>query len=477
MMLRNGGSTLTRKPFDPGQESTGMADNAQYDYRLTWPVNPSAPADSHEAKAPFVDNGCGPIPPERYYSTDWMEAERRKLWPKVWNWAIREEDIPEPGDFRTFVFGKESFLLIRGDDDRIRAFFNVCPHRGNRLVMSDRGSVPRGITCPFHSWKFTLDGEIETVTDRETFRPEALCRDMNLSEVRCETWEGFVFINMDKDAVPLTEHLGPLVEHAVPYRLQDMRIMRRMQSVWDANWKVGFDGFAEAYHVHAIHPQILPIFNDYHAQIDLYPHGMSRAITKFAHASPRLADMGLNAGLRAAMAEVGLDPDQFEGSIDQVRPAVQAAKRKRAAELGMDWSRFLDGQLTDDWNYAIFPNILLGLHPEGANLLYFRPHATDPRKFIFDVIILMHPQENAEVLPPAYMGLPEGCDLSGREEAETIVVDWREGGLGELFDQDSNLFTQVQEGLESAGFRGSILSQQESRIGHFHAELDRYIQP
>ncbi len=449
---------------------------AVYDYRRTWPVNPDAPEDSYEAKAPFIDNGCGPMSKERYYSAEWMDAERRKLWPKVWNWAIREEDVPEPGDFRTFKIGKEIILIVRGEDEVIRAFYNVCPHRGNRLVMTDQGAFSDCITCPFHSWKFDFTGENTQVTDRETFRAEALQRDRHLEEVRCESWEGFVFINMDKDAPPLREHLGSLVDHAVPYKLADMRIMRRVRSVWDANWKVGFDGFAEAYHVHAIHPQILPIFDDYHAQIDLYPHGMTRAITKFASPSPRLASGGLNATLRAIMEEVGLDPDSFSGDISQVRPLVQRAKRERAASIGLDWSGFLDGQLTDDWNYAIFPNILLGLHPEGANLLYFRPHPDDPRKFIFDVIILMHPQKDKNFVPPAYMGLPPDADVSGEHEAEVIEVDWREGGLGLLFDQDSMLFTQIQEGVESAGFRGSILSQQEARLGHFHAELDRYMQ-
>lgn len=446
-----------------------------YDFRRGWPVNPGAPGDSPESKAPFVDNACGPIPTDRYYSAEWMERERRALWPRVWNWAAREEDVPEPGDFKTFTIGRESFLIIRGDDGAIRAFFNVCPHRGNRLAQAETGALPQGITCPFHSWQFALSGEIRQVTDRETFRPEALCRNLNLSEVRCESWEGFIFINMDPTAPPLLEKLGPLPLHAKPYRLRDMRIMRRVQSVWPANWKVGFDGFAESYHVHAIHPQILPIFNDYHAQIDLYPHGMTRAITKFASESPRLRSETLGPALRDALASVGLDPDGFKGSPADVRKAVQVAKRAQATKLGLDYSDFLDGQLTDDWNYAIFPNILLGLHPEGANLLYFRPHATDPRQFIFDVIILMHPQQGSDVLPPAYMGLPPGTDLTGREPPETIVVDWRKGGLGELFDQDSNLFSQIQEGVESRGFRGAVLSGQEMRLGHFHAEVDRYM--
>ena len=452
-----------------------MATRAVHDNRMTWPIEPGADPDSFGAKAPFVDNGCGPLSPERYFSADWMEAERKLLWPKVWNWAARAEDMPDPGDFVTFEIGRESFVVVRGKDMRLRAFFNVCPHRGNRLVSAETGSLPGGFTCPFHSWKFGLDGTNTHVTDRETFRPEALCRDLGLTEVRCETWEGFVFINMDADAAPLIEHVGVLADHALPYKLADMRIMRRMQAVWEANWKVGLDGFNEAYHVHAIHPQILGIFNDYHAQIDCYPHGMTRMTTKFAHESPRIGSDGLNGDLRWAMQDVGLDPDSFSGRMEEVRPAVQQAKRAQAHALGIDWSAFTDNQLTDDWNYCLFPNMHMGLHPEGVSLLYFRPHASDPRKFILDVIVMMHPQKDSAIKPPAYMGLPEGWDISGEERAETIVVDWRDGGLGQLFDQDSSLFREVQLGLESAGFRGAILSEQEQRIGHFHAELERYL--
>ncbi len=452
-----------------------MASSIAYDYRRTWPINPAATPGSHEAKAPFVDHGVAPIAKQRYYSNEWMESERTRLWPKVWNWAAREEDMPERGDFVTFALGRESFIIVRGADERVRAFFNVCPHRGNRLVGSDNGALPRGFTCPFHNWQFGLDGALEHITDRETFRSEALCGDLNLTPVRCESWEGFVFINMDMNARPLIDHLGPLPAHAKPYRLKDMRILRRMQSIWESNWKIGVDGFNEAYHVHAIHPEILPVFNDYHAQIDLYSNGMSRMVTKFAHESPRLGSSGLNEGLRATMIEVGIDPNSFDGRMEEVRPAVQQAKRRRAERLGLDYSGFIDNQLTDDWNYTIFPNIQLGIHPEGVSMLYFRPHASDPRKFILDVIVMMHPQDDPAIKPPAYMGLPEGWDLSGREPAVTQVVDWREGGLGQVFDQDSGLFAQVQAGVESIGYRGGVLSEQEQRIRHFHAELDQYV--
>ncbi len=456
-----------------------MKNSQKVDDYINWAVNPSAPMDSHEVKAPYIDHGTGTIAPGRYHSAAWMEAERQHLWPRVWNWAGREEDIPEPGDFITYELGSESFIIARGEDRTIRAFFNVCPHRGNRLVSAEIGSLARGFTCPFHHWRFGLDGTNTHVTDRETFRPEALCRDLDLTAVRCDVWEGFIFINMDGKAPPLLDYLGPLPEHARPYQLKDMRIVRWTRSIWNANWKIGVDGFNEAYHVHAIHPEILPIFNDYDTQIDLYGFGMSRMITKFAYQSPRYEaqpNAPLNEGLQASLREVGLDPNDFVGRMEAVRPAVQQAKRRRAERLGLDYSGFLDNQLTDDWNYDIFPNIHMGIHPEGVSLLNFRPHAHDPRRFILDVIVMMHPQENPEIKPPAYMGLPEGWDISGRERAEVVMVDPEVGGLGQVFDQDSRLFPLVQQGVESIGFRGMVLSEQELRIRHFHAELDRYLQ-
>src|SRR3546814_2568041 len=87
----------------------------------------------------------------------------------------------------------------------------------------------------------------------------------------------------------------------------------------------------------------------------------------------------------------------------------------------------------------------MGIHPEGLSFLYFRPHKSDPRKFIFDVIVMVHPQDDPEVQPPAYMGLPEGWDISARAPAEIEEIDPRQGGLGLVFDQDSSLFPRSEE--------------------------------
>src|SRR3546814_12795802 len=99
--------------------------------------------------------------------------------------------------------------------------------------------------------------------------------DVCSSDVRCESWEGFIFVNLNTDAGPLLDQLGPRPDHARPYRLKDMRVVRGAQSVWDANWKVAVDGFYDDHHVYTIHTEILPIFNDYHVQRALSPPGRS----------------------------------------------------------------------------------------------------------------------------------------------------------------------------------------------------------
>src|SRR3546814_18809154 len=109
-----------------------------------------------------------------------------------------------------------------------------------------QGSLANGFTCTFHNWRFNLDGSLKGVTDPETFRPETLCRNLDLSAVRCESWEGFIFVNLNPDAGPLLDQLGPLPDHARPYRLKAMRVVRSAHSLWDANWKVAVAGFTRS---------------------------------------------------------------------------------------------------------------------------------------------------------------------------------------------------------------------------------------
>src|SRR5512137_2868145 len=112
-------------------------------YKAEWPMSLRAPAGSLEAKQANVDNGLDVPDPARYYSAEFMKKEWELLWPCVWLLAGVTPDIPESGDYSVFEIGHEEFVLVRQDDGAIKAFYNVCPHRGNRVCLNERGSVDR----------------------------------------------------------------------------------------------------------------------------------------------------------------------------------------------------------------------------------------------------------------------------------------------------------------------------------------------
>jgi hypothetical protein len=176
------------------------------------------------------------------------------------------------------------------------------------------------------------------------------------------------------------------------------------------------------------------------------------------------------------MTEVSIDPSQFTGGAHEVREAIQRAKRARSDRLGLGYERFTDGQLTDSWATGIFPNVQIGLHPEGAFLMRFMPHPTDPEKFYYDTMTLVRPVDDPTYSIPGWMGLPEGTDTSGETRPDIeYVASGDPPDLGLVLDQDSKLLPVVQRGIRSKGFNGAIWGEQEQRLRHFHKEVNRYL--
>ncbi|HZV10722.1 MAG TPA: aromatic ring-hydroxylating dioxygenase subunit alpha, partial [Novosphingobium sp.] len=411
--------------------------------------------------------------PDRYTSPAFARAEWERVFARSWLLAGPAADIPEPGDFMRFDIGGESFLIVRGEEGQIHAHYNVCPHRGSRLVTEDFGSVAQ-FSCPFHSWKFALDGRCAAVTDAATFRPEVLAHGTQLSSVRCEVAVGLVFIAMDPAIRPLAEWLAPILPQLALYDIDRMYVIQHRQSAWGANWKGGVDAFAEIYHLHAVHPQTQGLMDD-RTQIDLWPGGLSRQFVPFAQPSPRYADQeGVNPGIQLMLRDAGIDPAAYTGTARETRAAVQAAKRRRSAELGLGYEKFSDSQLSDSVVYSLFPNVQIGCHPEAVFLHRFLPHASDPARFTYDTCILYRHIDAPGYSAPAWMGLGDEVDFSGRTRpAITRTGPGEPPGLGEVLDQDSDLLPVVQQGAGSRGFRGPLWSEQEGRLRHFHAELDR----
>lgn len=441
-----------------------------------WNIHVGAP-HPFNAEAPLIDNGTARPAPDRYFDRSFMAAEWEHVWTKTWLLAGPASDLRDAGDFIRFDIATESFIVARTDDGGLKAHYNVCPHRGSQIVLGDFGSADEFV-CPFHNWRFALDGACTSVTDRQTFDPKVLCHDHSLTPVRCEEVAGLVFITMNDAAPPLREWLGPVADQLALYDIGSMNVIQHKQSDWAANWKGGgVDAFYEIYHLHAVHPQTQGVMDD-RTQIDLYPNGMSRQFVPFAQPSPRFPDQeSVNPGIQMMLADAGIDPAMFEGTAQESRAAIQQAKRVRAKEHGLDYDRFSDTQLSDSTIYGVFPNVQIGCHPEAVFLHRFLPHPDDPNQFTYDTCILFKHLDAPGYGPPAWMGLAPGTDTTGLTRPEIVRVPLGQPPeLGEVLDQDSELLPVVQKGSRSRGFRGPLWSEQEARLRHFHTELDRHLE-
>jgi phenylpropionate dioxygenase-like ring-hydroxylating dioxygenase large terminal subunit len=436
-------------------------------------INPDAPAGSLEAKQPDVDNGARCHSKEGYFSRDYMALEWDRLWTRSWLIAGVTSDLPEIGDYFLFDIGQESIIVTRTGDG-VAAFYNVCSHRGARLVTEERGNR-KVFVCPFHSWSFHNNGELRRITDEVTFQPEVIEHRPGLTPVRCEVHSGIVFVCMDDEAAPLREMIGLPEGYLEAYQIDRMRVVRHVRSEWGSNWKVGVEAFYESYHLHAVHPETRGVMGDLNVQYDLYPHGASRMIVPLGQPSPRAHDQEtVNEGLQAMLKDAGIDPGTFTGSAADVRRAIQVSKRQRAERLGLDYSRFVDGQLSDSWATGLFPNVQIGCHPEAVFLMRFLPHPSDPERFYYDTMTLLFPAEDPDYCPPAWMGLPDGTDVSGRIRPDTEHYTLEEDArLGLVLSQDATLLPIVQQGMRSRGFKGQLWGEQEQRLRHFHVELER----
>lgn len=436
-------------------------------------INPDAPADSLEAKQPPVDNGAERYGKEGYFSRDYMALEWRRMWTRSWLIAGVTADIPDEGDFFLFDIGEESIIVTRTGEG-LKAFYNVCSHRGSRLVWDERGNR-KVFVCPFHSWSFHNTGELRRITDEETFQPEVIAHRPGLTPVACEAHAGIIFINMGDNPPPLRESIGLPEGYLEGYRIDRMKVVRHVRSEWGSNWKVGVEAFYESYHLHAVHPETRGVMGDLNVQYDLYPNGASRMIVPLGQPSPRMHDQQtVNEGLQVMLQDAGIDPAGFTGSAADVRRAIQEGKRERARRLGLDYSHFEDGQLSDSWATGIFPNVQIGCHPEAVFLMRFLPHESDPERFYYDTMTLIFPVDDPDYCPPGWMGLPEGTDVSGtlRPATEHYSIE-EDANLGLVLSQDSSLLPVVQRGMRSRGFQGQLWGEQEQRLRHFHVELER----
>lgn len=247
--------------------------------------------------------GDAPLPVAPYVSRAFFELEREKVFRRAWLEVARVEDVPDPGDYRVVdieVLGW-SLLLTRGSDGALRAFHNVCPHRGNKVVQHRAGHA-NGFTCGFHGWVFGNDGELKHMAGEAYFPPGTdRCR-LGLIPVTLDTWNGFVFIHPQAEPPQtLRDFLGGMADQIEDFPFDRCARIARYEATPRANWKVVLDAFQEAFHAIMVHRGSLPDSaaapqNPSAAPTSARFHGPHRSLSVWASPRYRPPEVGMIVG-------------------------------------------------------------------------------------------------------------------------------------------------------------------------------------
>lgn len=195
-----------------------------------------------------------------YFSPEIFAQERERIFCREWVCAGREEELLHPGDYLVLEVGGESVLVVRTLEGALAAHYNVCRHRGSRLVAVPTGSLGRSIRCPYHAWTYNLDGSLRTAPylDEEAGFTKS---DLGLHPVGVQSWGGFFFLNLtpaeaSSRRYDLPTQLGPIPERLQRYPLAQLRSARRLVYEVQANWKVLLENYNECYHCGPVHPEL-----------------------------------------------------------------------------------------------------------------------------------------------------------------------------------------------------------------------------
>ncbi|MDE2410269.1 MAG: aromatic ring-hydroxylating dioxygenase subunit alpha [Sphingomonadales bacterium] len=425
------------------------------------------------------------ISPEAYTSEQYARDEQDRLWRKVWLQAGRVEDIPAVGDYITYDVLTDSILIVRTAADSVKAFYNVCPHRGRRLVDTPTGKRSargnrKSFVCGFHGWTFDSEGRNTWVPERDDWQGELANEDICLVPVNCDTWGGWIWINMDTDAVPLREYLEPAASLLDPYQLQNMRCRWRKWIVFDCNWKVALEAFNETYHVPGTHPEFMS-FGEFlgwgrnhglHSNIGFdAPKGMDEQqgklrIGKGEDARISTAQMQRwtwdAANTNTTQTMVDLAQRLVDELPEETPPAEVLAywirrSKEIDAERGVIWPEVPSSHAAVTGTaWQIFPNQQIG-HAVNNMLCYqARPYGFDPDKCVFEAAV--------------YQLFPE-AEVPETDWEYTPREDWPY-----VLRQDFDNMEAVQQGMKSNGFRFTRPNPvRERAVSSLHYNLSRYM--
>jgi choline monooxygenase len=193
------------------------------------------------------------LPASLYREPAIYEKERTHIFARAWLMIAHESQLPEAGDYVAATAAGYPLIVVRGEDGAVRSFHNVCRHRAGPLVEDGTGRCERALVCRYHGWRYALDGRLAAARDfgpASDFDP----REYALYALRCETWRGFVFVNLSLDAQPLSNAVRPLAERTASMPLETFRFAKQTRHEVRCNWKSYVENYLEGYHIPLVHP-------------------------------------------------------------------------------------------------------------------------------------------------------------------------------------------------------------------------------
>ncbi len=351
-----------------------------------------------------------------YFNPELLEIEKEELFRRCWQLAGHVNDIPEAGQYRCFDVVGERALLVRGSDGKVRAFHNVCRHRGSRVVAAEEGRCKGAIVCPFHGWSYNLDGTLRAVRQPRSL-PTLDPQSHGLVPLEFEIWHGLVFVRFAESAQPSVATLmAPFEKEVAAYRLAEMHPLGKIQTEELAvNWKAVRDVDNEGYHVAMAHPSLQDLYGRRYVD-DRHRRGVSRSFAPFNETESRRWSTSL---YRKILPEATHLPESH----------------KRA------------------WLYlGLFPNVVLTFYPDSFGFYQEYPLGVDRTLQRFASYGLA--DDRREMRLARY--------LSRRIDSATSA-------------EDHQLIGWSWEAMQSSGFSGYILSDLEAGVRDYHDRLREMI--
>jgi choline monooxygenase len=199
------------------------------------------------------------LEPNLYLEPEVVRLEQEAIFERTWQLAGHVSDLREPGSYLTADVVDQPVLVVRDNDGVIRAFRNVCRHRGSRLL-SGSGQCGKAIRCLYHGWTYRTDGTLIGVPEGREIEGLDKSR-LGLHQVRAEEFCGLIFVNLDPGAEPLGERLAGLAERLAPYQLDRLERFGKGGDVQPANWKVVVENYIEGYHIPIAHPSLMRLLD------------------------------------------------------------------------------------------------------------------------------------------------------------------------------------------------------------------------